>query len=150
MPRRFSYFLLRFLRCTAGVLSVLGYLTASIGFPLIAPAGPTQVSPEIKTAKTVRPCGCVEDSCGSKCCCCGDSAGEEQPGPPDDTVHFLSGQLVRKCHGLDSLWSVLAAAIPLAPATRCQRDESPAGLVGQTHFSNDVTSTPPPSPPPRG
>jgi hypothetical protein len=94
--------------------------------------------------------------------CCGEqkpatSAKPEINTPPpmdepsgDVSVRWVQGVQARYCHGLDTLWYGLTAALPLPPPLRWEADQRAADWLAPISPLADSVSRAPPAPPPRG
>ena len=67
-----------------------------------------------------------------------------------DSPRLVSIAAERQCHGLAQLWSVLAAALPSAPACRYRFDGMCTGILAQRTPLPIRRCLSPPTPPPRG
>jgi hypothetical protein len=156
MMKRLRRLLFPFLRGAVAVLALLGYLTATIGFPAPIPVSTSAHGKEAKHVH-VKPCGCVVTDDDESSCCCSRSPCCSKPNhevePQDasqDGFVFLIGEQVRKCHGFDELWSAIAAALPLPPPVACVHDDrSTFQHFSRQHFPEGLAHRPP-APPPRG
>jgi hypothetical protein len=134
------------MRNTIAVLALLGYLTAALGLPLPARASPPDITPADSIAD-VRPCGCVVSDCESACCCCGPSPIEQVPS--DDSMIWVIGEQVRKCHGMETLWLSVGIALPMPPPVHIDTNEPPLCRLSFNCQLFDTLTPCPPAPPPR-
>lgn len=140
------------MRNTVAVLALVGYLTAALGVPLPVPA--SDPSPEITAEATVevQPCGCVVTECASACCCSG-SAPTNKPvevtGYENAAFHWVIGEQIRKCHGMETLWLSIGIALPMPPSVQLAHEDPFAFALNRPFHPFHSLNSRPLAPPPR-